>query len=128
MPLTEFAGVRRAGVGALLALAALLVAPACGAEEIRLEGVIDKDPTFEGGDCAILETDLGEIYELSGGDRSALVDRRYVVVRGIVPEDVGSACQRGTIFEVHEVECSSTLPPFLPTPGAEQTVCGRARR
>lgn len=116
--------MRRAAVTAALA-AALLAG--CAPEEQRLEGVIHLDPTIETGDCATL-TAQGVTYELSGGDRTALMDRRYVVVHGEVREDMGSACQMGTIFIVHKVECSSALPPFLPTPGMEETICGNARR
>jgi hypothetical protein len=66
--------------------AVLFAGTACGTDEIRLEGVITKDPEFEGGNCAILTTEQGDLYELSGGDRKALVDGRHVVVRGVVPE------------------------------------------
>jgi hypothetical protein len=108
--------------------AVLFAGTACGPDEVRLEGVIAKDPEFEGGDCVILTTEQGDLYELSGGDRRALVDGRHVVVRGVVPEDVVSFCQLGTIFLVHEVECSSPL--FGDPPGSVTKLrsCGHTPR
>jgi len=96
-------------------------------EELRLEGMIDMDPWIEGGGCGVLEV-AGTRYLLIDGPREALVDRRYVVLHGTVRHDMVTGCAMGTVFEVHKVDCSTAIPPTLPSKASKVPPCSPAER
>lgn len=113
---------------AIACVALTILASSCGSEEeLRLEGMIDMDPFVEGGGCGVLEV-AGTRYLLIDGPREALVDRRYVVVHGVVRHDMVTGCAMGTVFEVRKVDCSTAIPPTLPSKQSEVPPCSAAER